>query len=169
MRRTALALMPAACAIMSAVQCVVSPGGSVKRQRHHALGHLGPERRDARGPRLVAQQPVDAFLHEALLPAPHAGLRLAGPPHDLDGADAVGAQQDDLRPPDVLLRGVAVPDERLKSAARSDGETVKEIPVRMRQTRTATETEESQSGLFCQAKTTLSPRVKHEKPNGRRS
>ena len=29
-----------------------------------------------------------------------------------------------------------------------------EIPVRMRQTRTATETEESQSGLFCQAKTT---------------
>jgi hypothetical protein len=26
--------------------------------------------------------------------------------------------------------------------------------VRMRQTRTATETEESQSGLFCQAKTT---------------
>jgi hypothetical protein len=31
---------------------------------------------------------------------------------------------------------------------------VMEIPVRMRQTRTATETEESQSGLFCQAKTT---------------
>jgi hypothetical protein len=31
-----------------------------------------------------------------------------------------------------------------------------EIPVRMRQTRTATETEESQSGLFCQAKTTRS-------------
>ncbi len=29
-----------------------------------------------------------------------------------------------------------------------------EIPVRMRQTRTATETEESQSGLFRQAKTT---------------
>jgi hypothetical protein len=29
-----------------------------------------------------------------------------------------------------------------------------EIPVRMHQTRTATETGESQSGLFCQAKTT---------------
>ena len=28
------------------------------------------------------------------------------------------------------------------------------LPVRMRQTRTATETEESQSGFFCQAKTT---------------
>jgi len=33
---------------------------------------------------------------------------------------------------------------------------VMEIPVRMRQTRTATETEESQSGLFCQATTTSS-------------
>jgi hypothetical protein len=33
-----------------------------------------------------------------------------------------------------------------------------EIPVRMRQTRTATETVESQSGLFCQAKTTRSQR-----------
>jgi hypothetical protein len=31
---------------------------------------------------------------------------------------------------------------------------VMEIPVRMHQTRTATETGESQSGLFCQAKTT---------------
>ena len=59
-----------------------------QRQRHHALGHLGPERRDARGPRLVAQQPVEAFLGEALLPAPHAGLGLAGPPHDLDRAGA---------------------------------------------------------------------------------
>ncbi len=38
---TALALMPTASAIMSAVQCVVSPGGSVQRQRHHALGHFG--------------------------------------------------------------------------------------------------------------------------------
>jgi hypothetical protein len=37
-----------------------------------------------------------------------------------------------------------------------------EIPVRMHQTRTATETGESQSGLFCQAKTTscLSAAVK---------
>ena len=40
------------------------------------------------------------------------------------------------------------------SRPRTDRVIVMEIPVRMRQTRTATETEESQSGLFCQAKTT---------------
>ena len=33
-----------------------------KRQRHHARGHLRTERRDARGPRLVVQEAVDAFL-----------------------------------------------------------------------------------------------------------
>jgi hypothetical protein len=40
------------------------------------------------------------------------------------------------------------------SRPRTNRVIVMEIPVRMRQTRTATETEESQSGLFCQAKTT---------------
>ena len=40
------------------------------------------------------------------------------------------------------------------SRPRTDRVIVMEIPVRMRQTRTATETEESQSGLFCQTKTT---------------
>ena len=39
-----------------------------KRQRHHARGHLRTERRDARGPRLVVQEAVDAFLHEPFLP-----------------------------------------------------------------------------------------------------
>ena len=43
------------------------------------------------------------------------------------------------------------------SRPRTDRVIVMEIPVRMRQTRTATETEEPQSGLFCQAKTTSSP------------
>jgi hypothetical protein len=42
------------------------------------------------------------------------------------------------------------------SRPRTDRVIVMEIPVRMRQTRTATETGESQSGLFCQAKTTSS-------------
>jgi len=35
-------------------------------------------------------------LHEAFLPAPHTGLRLAGPAHDLIGANTVRAQKDDL-------------------------------------------------------------------------
>ena len=54
--------------------------------------------------------------HEALLPAPDAGLRLAGPAHDLVGAEPVGRQQHDLGPPDVLLGGVAIPHQRLEAA-----------------------------------------------------
>ena len=88
------------------------------RQRHgdHPFRHIRLERLDARGPRLVAQKPVEAFLHEALLPAPDAGLRLAGPAHDLVRAEPVGSEQDDLGPPDVLLWSVAVRNQRLKSS-----------------------------------------------------
>jgi hypothetical protein len=68
--------------------------------------------RDARGAGLVAQQAVITSLHEAFLPAPHTGLRLAGPAHDLVGADAIGAQQDDLGTPDLLVRRIAIPRER---------------------------------------------------------
>src|SRR3954452_19200159 len=48
------------------------------------------------------------------------------------------------------LRSVVIASSR----PRTDRVIVMEIPVRMHQTRTATETGESQSGLFCQAKTT---------------
>jgi hypothetical protein len=41
----------------------------------------------------------------------------AGPAHDLVGANTVGAQQDDRRPPSVFLRGVTVPGDRFESAA----------------------------------------------------
>src|SRR4051812_35790831 len=73
--------------------------------------------RYARGPRLVLQEAVDAFLHEPFLPAPDAGLRLAGPAHHLVGANTVGAREDDRRPASVFLRGVTVPGDRFKSAA----------------------------------------------------
>ena len=46
------------------------------------------------------------------------------------------------------------------SRPRTDRVIVMEIPVRMHQTRTATETGESQSGLLCQAKTTSGNRVR---------
>src|SRR3954467_2636706 len=96
MRRTALALMPLARAIRSAVQWVVSTGGSASVSATKR-GHLRTERRDARGPRLVVQEAVDAFLHEPFLPAPDAGLRLAGPAHDLVGANTLAAREDDRR------------------------------------------------------------------------
>lgn len=95
-----------------------------QRLRHHAYGHLGAERGNARWPRLVAQQSFEACRGEALLPAPHAGLGLAGLPHDLDGTGAVSAQQDDLGAPDVLLRRIAIFDDSHQSLAigRRNGE-----------------------------------------------
>jgi len=59
------------------------------------------------------------------------------------------------------------------SRPRTDRVIVIEIPVRMHQTRTATETGESQSGLFCQAKTTRDPPgaggLTHQEPAGEAS
>lgn len=69
------------------------------------------------GPRLVAQQTIEALLGEALLPAPYAVLGLASPPQDLECAVAIGAQKDDLGTPNMLLWTVAVPDHRCKVAA----------------------------------------------------
>lgn len=95
-----------------------------KRQRHHTISDRGAEWRNPRRPRLVAQQPVVAFCGKAFLPAPHAGLRLAGPTHDLGGADAIGGQKHDLGAPDMLLWGVAVPDQCRQAGAidRRNGE-----------------------------------------------
>ena len=86
-----------------------------QRQRHHALRHLGAERRDARRPGLVAQQTVHPLGHEPRLPAPDARLGLARPPHDLRRPEAVRGRQNDAGPPHVLLRAVPIRDDRLQS------------------------------------------------------
>ena len=54
-------------------------------QGDDAVHGFGPERRDARRPRLVAKQALEAFLGEAFLPTPHTSLRLTGASHDLIG------------------------------------------------------------------------------------
>ena len=82
-----------------------------KCQRDDALGGPGAQRWDARGTRLVAEQPVEPRLDKAFLPAPYAGLGLAGSPHDLVRADTIGRKQHDLGPPDLLLRRVAVTNQ----------------------------------------------------------
>jgi hypothetical protein len=86
-------------------------------QRHDAFGDARLQWRDARGACLIVQEAVVTCLHEAFLPAPHTSLRLAGPAHDLIGANTVRAQQDDLSPPDMLVRRVTVPRQRLQTAA----------------------------------------------------
>src|SRR4051794_16840138 len=81
----------------------------------HLVRDLGSKRWNARRPRLIVQQAVDALGHEAGLPTPHGGLADAGPAHDLGGAAALGGQQHDVRPPDMLLRAVAIRHNRRKS------------------------------------------------------
>ena len=99
-------------------------GRRLHRQFDDALGDRGREFRHARGPRLVAQQPIHALGGEAFLPAPDAGFRLAGLAHDGVCADPLGAQQHDLRPPNVLLRRVPVLNESVQpiKAGLGDGE-----------------------------------------------
>jgi len=63
------------------------------------------------------QQPVDAILHETLLPAPDDGFGLARPPHHLERAAAVGGGQNDPGPPHMLLRRTAICHDRLKPTA----------------------------------------------------
>jgi hypothetical protein len=76
--------------------------------------HILRKRRHARGACLVAQQPIDALLDVAFLPAPNARLRLAGQAHDLVGAMAIGSGKHDPRPPNRLVRTVAIIDDRFE-------------------------------------------------------
>ena len=62
--------------------------------------------------RLVVQRPVDTGFRERR--CRRAGLRDAGPAHDLRRAAALGRGRDDLRSPDMLLRTVAVDYHSLK-------------------------------------------------------
>ncbi len=55
-----------------------------------------------------------SFGREAFLPAPDAGLRLAGLAHDCVRAGPFGAKQHDLRSPHVLLRRIAIFDQIAK-------------------------------------------------------
>jgi hypothetical protein len=109
------------------------PGRFPERQRDDALGRLDAQGLDARGTRFVTEQSIEPSIDKALLPTPNAGLGLPGPSHDLVRADAIGGQQHDLSPPNVLLRRVAVLNqsfeptniggrerERFSSAHRAD-------------------------------------------------
>ena len=70
------------------------------------------------------QQTVEALRHEAFLPAPNAGLRFTGLPHDLVGADPRSRQKDDLGSPHMLLGTVAICGHSLQMATdgRRNGE-----------------------------------------------
>lgn len=90
-------------------------GRIAQREGNHPFGHLVDQRRHAGWPGLVAQQTGDALLGEALLPAPDRRLGNAGFPHDGIGTEARGGEQHDPAAPDVLLRAVAIRDDRLET------------------------------------------------------
>ena len=95
-------------------------GGRLGLGEHHdTLSDIRPSGRETRGACLVTQQAAITFLHEAFLPAPDTGLRLAGLTHDLVGADAVRAQQHDLGSPDMLMRRVAISRQRSQTVTVS--------------------------------------------------
>src|SRR4029078_4817831 len=153
MRGTALALMPLARAIRSAVQWVVSTGGSASVSATTRAATSGPSggirevrvlscrrpsmpsimNRSCQRQTQVFDLPVRRMI--SLVPTPSALERM------------IAARQECFC---EALRSLVIASSR----PRTDRVIVMEIPVRMHQTRTATETGESQSGLFCQAKTT---------------
>lgn len=89
----------------------------MKRQGDDLFGDICAERRNARAARLGAQKAAVSFLRELFLPAPDADLGFVRAPHALVRADPVGAQQNDLGPPDMLLDRVTVIDEGLQPCA----------------------------------------------------
>src|SRR5512144_2523138 len=114
-RCTEETLIPVTSAIAAAVQWVAGCGGSLAVSAiTRSMNDRLLQRRDTRRPRLVAQKPVHTIRHEPLLPAPDARLRLAAPAHDLRRAETVRGREDDLRPPDVLLRAVPVRNNRFQ-------------------------------------------------------
>ncbi len=86
-------------------------------QRHHLL-HDGLGRARLAGlSGLIAQQPGDAGLGEALLPAPDRRPAEPGSPGDLGHVQPLGGVQDDADPRHMLLRPVAIGQDRRQALA----------------------------------------------------
>src|SRR6476659_1396227 len=104
-------LTPAAFAIAEPLQWLAAGGGpaNVRATTRLATSGLGGGMRDRR---VLSRS--GSFVAETFLPAPDHRLGLAGGLHDLSRAATIGGQKDDLCPPNVLLRAVAIGDHGLK-------------------------------------------------------
>ena len=85
-------------------------------QSHDPFSYFRFQRLDARGPRLVAQKALKPFLDETFLPEPDTVFDLAVR-RMISFAQPVSGEQDHLSPPDMLLWGVAVRQQRSKTTA----------------------------------------------------
>jgi hypothetical protein len=81
---------------------------------------------------LVPQQPLDSLCHGPFLPAPDCSLADAGRSHDRRCAEPIGRRQHYPRPPNVLLRAIAIIDDCLKALAiprmKMNGDTCAHSP-----------------------------------------
>jgi hypothetical protein len=92
-----------------------------EREGDDPLSHLGSKQHHTGRAGLVAEQALHAFVGEALLPAPDAGLALGGEPHHLVRAEPVRRGEHDGDAPDVLLRAVTVRHDGFKPGAVRGG------------------------------------------------
>jgi hypothetical protein len=99
------------------VQWVAFAGRFGTGERHHPLHGPIAQERFAGPAGGIAQQPVDAGLGKALLPAPHRGPADAGAFGNLGDAQPFGRAEDDPSPRRMLLGAVAIGDDRLQPSA----------------------------------------------------
>jgi hypothetical protein len=94
-------------------------------QCQHFGNHLRWQWRPAGFARLVAEQPIDALLGIALLPAPYRRPANAAAPGDIKDWQPVCGMKNDARPLNMLLRAVAIVDDRrqLRSVFSGENET----------------------------------------------
>jgi hypothetical protein len=91
------------------------------RTRQFKLSNdLLAKRRNAGRAGLVTQQSRNPLGHEALLPAPDGRLGSVGQAHDLRRAATVRRQQDDPRPPNMLLWTVSTRIRAQPRESKSD-------------------------------------------------
>src|SRR5258705_7872966 len=156
MRLTALALILAALAIMSAVQCVVSPGGLASVSAPTRSATSGPSGGMREGRVLSRSSPAKPASAKRSCQRQTQVLDLAvrrmisAVPTPSALSSTISARQTCFC---GLLRSLISAVKR----ARSIGETVKDTPVRMPQTRMRPGKRESQVGLLCQMETTSRP------------
>jgi hypothetical protein len=92
------------------------------RGGYHAGLDFGSKRRNARPAGLIAQQTGHTLGQEALLPPPDRRLARAGAAGEFHRAAALGGQQHNLRPPDMLLPAVPIGHDGAQGQAVRFGE-----------------------------------------------
>src|SRR6266567_2357448 len=117
MRCTARRLTPTALATMRPVQCVACRGGLPHGSARILATVAAGSGFFARLARLIAQQPVDTLLGEALLPSPYRRTADGSLARHRQHRQAVARQENDPSPLNVFLRPVSITGDRGQSQA----------------------------------------------------